>query len=251
MFDTVRLDRLGENSTHDKRTESTTEARFFGREHHTEAQTEGKDDERLVIQIGFDLAQQRRDNQYTAHEPHNERNGQNEHFIEQLFAVELVLDSDTGEQHHKYDRYHIFDNQDTRGPFDEARLAQSGFIDGFHDDGGRGHTEHTSQEKRVHAIQLSPLADAEAQQHHTADDGQCAYRRHFAGSDEVLDTELQTDTEEHEKHADIAPRLDIMSIHPRVAERIRPHQHTGYDIPENNRLLEQFENQADDAGRNH
>ena len=162
-----------------------------------------------------------------------------------------MLDGDTGEQHHEHDRHYIFDDQNTRCPFDETRFAQSGFIHRFHHDGRRRHTEHTGKEQGVQAIHLCPFADTETEQHHTADDGQRTDGCHFAGSDEVLDTELQTDTEQHEQHTNVTPSFDVIGTYPRLTEQVRPHQHTGDDVTQHDRLLEQFEYQADNARGNH
>ena len=252
LLNAVRLDGLGENRTHYKSAKGTAEARLLCRQNHAEAETESEDNKRLVVQIRFDFAQKCRNNKNTKDKPYDKRNSQNNHFIEQFGAFKLVLDSDTGEQNHEHDRHYVFNNQNARSPFHEALFAQSGLVNRLHNNSSTGHTEHTRQKERVHHVQAGEISDSVSQRHHSHNNRRRSYSRHFAALQKILDPELQTDTEKDEEDTDVTPRLDVLGIvNKTLAEEIRPHNHSGYNIAEHNRLFQQFEEQTDDAGSNH
>ena len=199
----------------------------------------------------FHFAYQRRDNQYSSDEPCCERDGQNEHFVEQFATFKLMADGYTGEQHHQHHSHHILYYQDTCGTLDETLILHACLVDGLHHNGGARHTKHTRQEKGIDHIKLGIRSHEIAQYHHSTDDGHCAYCRHLAAADEVLQTELQSDAEQDEQHADIAPSLYVSLIYDSLTKEMRTYQYACNDISQHHRLLYQLKQYTDHSGRNH
>ena len=199
----------------------------------------------------LDFAQQRRDNQDAADEPHRERDGQHEHLVEQFSAFELMADGDTGEQHHQHYCHYILHNQDAGSTLNETLLAHACLVDDLHHDRGARHAEHACQEQRVDHIQSGIVAHQVAPCHHTQDDGHGANGCHLAAADEVLEAELQTDAEQHKQHADVAPGLHVFLIHKGLAKQVRAYQHTGHDITQHHWLLQKLKNDTDHSSRDH
>ena len=233
----MRLDCLGKDRTHHEGTERTAEACFLCRQHHAEAQTQGEDDERLVIQVVFKFAYQCRDNQYSADEPCREGNGQIDNLAGQLGSLELMADGYAGEQYHQYHRYDILYDKDAGCSLDETLLTQAGLVDGLHHNRGARHAKHARQEQRVDHVKIGIHAHEIAKEHHAHNDGQCTYCSHLAATDEVLQAELQTDAEQDEQHTDVAPSLYVVRIHKGLAKQMRAYQDTCNDIAQHYRLL--------------
>ena len=148
-----------------------------------------------------------------------------------------MADGNTGEQYHQYHSHHILNDEDAGRSLDETLLTQACLVNGLHHDSGTRHTEHACQKQGVDHVKISILSHGVAQEHHAHDDCQRTYCCHLAAADEVLQAELQTDAEQYEQHADVAPLLHVVRINKGLAKQIRTYQDTCNDITQHHRLL--------------
>ena len=247
----MRLYGLRKDRTHHESAEGAAEPCFLCCQHHTQAQTQGEDDQRLVIQMFLHLAYQCRDNQYAAYEPSHKRNDQIDYLACQLGSLELMADGNTREQYHQYHSHHVLNDQDAGSSLHETLLTQPRLVDSLHHDSGARHTKHTCQEQGVYHVEFSVPTHEIAEEHHARDNCQCADCCHLTAADKVLQAELQTDAEQHEQHTDVAPLLHVVGIHEALAKQIRTYQDTCYDIAQHHRLFQELKQNTDYSCCNH
>ena len=242
MLNAFGIHRFCQHRTHHKGSQGAAETCLNSQQHHAEAESDGENGQRLVVEVLLELLQEGRDERDAQHKPQGDVHDQFAHLPQQFLSFKFVLHGDGRQQHHQHHGKEVFHNQNAEAHTCKAVATQSRLFYRLEHDGGRGHTEHTAQEQGVHAVQPEQMSRHHTGNHHAHHDDACANQSRAAHLQQFLERELQPEAEQEEKHTNFAPRLGVLFVvNPRFAQHVRSHQHTCHDVPQHHGLLEQFE----------
>ena len=248
MFDFLSLDGFGKDAAHDECTERRTEACAFGQEHHTQAETQRHDGERLVVEMLLADAQQGRDKEKARSKPEEQVCSQLAYLPRHLRTVERLIDGQRCQKHHQHDGKEVFDHKDTETYVCKLLLTKAQVIERLEDNRRRRHAEHTAEEERIHLVPSHGATEEESARHHAHHDRKAADERRSAHLHQFLVRELKTEGEQQEDDANLAPDLHAFLIaDPTGAENVRAHQQTGHNVAEHYRLFQKLAHQAREA----
>ena len=247
----LRLDRFGQDGAHHERAQGRREAHRVGDIHQPEAKPDADDEQHLVGQVFPYRPEDRGDEIDAKHEAAHQEKHQSADVHQQLLALERAADGQRGEQHEHEHGEDVLHDQD---PEDDARklsAAQPHLVEGFEDDRRGRHGQHGAEEDAVHPIQPEGRTDHVADEHHADQHRGGAHRGRAADLHQLLDAEVQSEVEEQEDDADLAPCVDARDLaHRRQYLDGRPRQHARQQVAQYERLFEPFEKQGGQARSN-
>ena len=238
------LDRLGKYATHHECSEGRAEARL-GREHrHKTAHTEGHDKQHLVIHKRSHAAQEGRDKEQSYHKPYNDDETDVENHLQHHAAIRRPATGKSSQHHHHDDGENVLQYQHTHDEAGKLLLLQTHIVECLIDNGGGRHGKHAGKEHTVHLRPTEETRDENTYHHHREDNGEGGDNRSHAHLQDFLERKVQTQCEEKEHNADVAPYLDILVIYDRYREReVWRYNESCHDISKHKRLLEFLEYQ--------
>ena len=133
MFDFLSFDGFGKDAAHDECTERRTEACAFGQEHHTQAETQRHDGERLVVEMLLAHTQQGRDKEEAHSKPEEQVCSQLAYLPRHLRTVERLIDGQRCQKHHQHDGKEVFDHKDTETYVCKLLLTKAQVIERLED----------------------------------------------------------------------------------------------------------------------
>ena len=247
----VGLYGLSKDGTHDEGTESAAEPRQGGDDGHEAAQSERHDEQRLVVDVFPELAQQHRDEEDAHHEPEHEEEPDAPHASEEHHATRGSAAGDGRQHHHHDDGQDILEDEHAHHQTGKLLMSESEVVERLVDDGGGTHGEHATEEDAVHLAPPEEMAHQHAYGHHTEDDGDGGDDRCGSHLEDFLEREIQSEGEQGEHHADVGPGLHIGLVdHRHGIRHVRTDKEAGHDVAKHQRLLEPLENKGDHPRHN-
>ena len=228
--------------------ESRGEAEGIGQEHHTEAQAEGDDQQSLIAHKRRSLVEQRRQQVDAENKPEREIQHQHAKLQRKRHTGDTLPDGNGREDyHHEYSR-DVLNDQCAEHELGKALLLDAEIIKGLDDDSGGAHGEHAAEEDAVHRAPAERLTDKVAEEQHAADLGQGGYDSRAADAHELMEIELQPEAEHEDYYADLAPCAYGGAVGDVKEEgHVRADQEAREYVAQNERLIQLFENDGDDA----
>src|SRR5690606_17880093 len=150
VLDSFSLRRFSDNRTHDERPKLSREASMSCEHDHTQAQTDGEDEQCLSVEQCSCPPEQRWQQKDPTQEPERQEEDKLDDSVHDLHALKFLSHGDGGEQHHEENDDDVFHDKDSEN--------NSGVLPGFHskfikcpNDDRRGRTrEHPTQEQAIH-----------------------------------------------------------------------------------------------------
>ena len=130
------------------------------------------------------------------YKPKNEEEADAEQTLEHLTAIGTTASGKGREQYHHHDGQHIFEDEHTHHQGGKTLLAEAHIVEGFVDDGGGTHGEHTGKEDAIHAAPTKETPHTDTEKHHAEDDGGGSNHGGYAHLQNLLKGEVESQGEE-------------------------------------------------------
>ena len=250
MLNPFPFQRFRQDGTHHESAERGGKADGICDDDHREAKADGKNQQGLVIEQLAGLLEDGRNDIDAHQEPQDQEEDQFSEGQGHFGAFELSADRQGGEQHHQEHRNEVLHHQGAENQRRIGLVLEAHVVIGLDDDGRGRHAHQTAKENALHQGPAHQLSQQDADHKHaeTFDPG----HQHGPAADfqEFLEAEFQSQGEKKEDDADFRPFMDGFGAGQMEQAELRPHDKTGDDIAENQRLLERFGNKGEKTGRN-
>ena len=204
--------RLCHDTAHDERAEGGREAHCRRHDHHAEAESQSRDEQRLLTHQRLRLLQQQRDEVNANNEPEDEEEYEFEDTHQHLCALKLLADSQRGEHHHEHDGQDILNDEHAEHQTGKTLLAKAHVVEGLENDGRRRHGQHSPQIDAVHLFPPKGMSCECTYEHHGKDDGASRNDGCCSHLQDFLERELQTESEKQEDNAYFTPEMYALHI---------------------------------------
>ena len=245
----LALDGLSEDRTHYEGAKRRGESHRHGQRHHAEAEADADDQQDFVVDILAGPLEDARNYVNTDQEPENQEKGQLGQVEEHLLACETVGDRHRGEEDHQENGYQVFYDQRTEYHPGERILLEAHVVVGLEHHHRGGHREQTSQEDTFHGAPAHGLSREIAQHENPEEFGSSCQQGAAAHFEQLLETELQSETEHQKDDADLRPLVDgFFTRDAREEGDVRTDQEAGDNIAQDQGLLQRLRDDGKEAG---
>ena len=249
MFNPFPFKCFCEDGTHHEGAEGRGESDRIGDGDHQEAEADGHDEEGLVVEQFLDFPEDGRDQVDAHQEPDDEEKDQPDEGDGHLSALETAGDGQGREEDHEQHGDQVLDDEAAEDQRRIGLVLEAHVVVGLDDDGGGGHGQETAEEDAFHRAPAHDFPEQDADDEHA--DAFDPGHGHGTAADleQLLEAELQPQGEEQEDDADLRPLVDGLGAGQFDQSQMGPDHESGDDVAEDQRLLEGFGKDGEEAGR--